>query len=99
MRAKHLQHDMRRKPVSVTDDAAPDDFFELLSPQLGEVAGFPEEEAPENDVLWLLEENARLRALAIKLSNLVGELSQRDWRNALAAADLATLERARSPRP
>jgi hypothetical protein len=40
-----------------------------------------------------------LRALAVKLSTLVGDLSDREWRNALAAAELATLNQVRSPRP
>ncbi|CUU13953.1 hypothetical protein CDS [Bradyrhizobium sp.] len=46
----------------------------------------------------LLEENARLRALAISLSSLVGDLSEREWSNALASADRATLNRLRSCR-
>ncbi len=34
------------------------------------------------DVLLLLEENARLRALAVKLSNLLGDLPVREWEDA-----------------
>lgn len=83
----------------MVDDVATDDLFELVSPQLGETAEFPDEETPSSEVLGLLEENARLRALAVKLSNLVGDLSDRDWRSALAAAELATLNQVRSPRP
>ena len=37
------------------------------------------------DVLLLLEENARLRALAVKLSNLLGDLPVREWEDAGAA--------------
>lgn len=88
-----------RKMISVVKDVATDDFFDLLMPQLGETAEFADDEAPSNDVVWLLEENARLRALAVKLSSLVGDLSDREWRNALAAAELATLNQVRSPRP
>ncbi|WP_140976754.1 hypothetical protein [Bradyrhizobium guangdongense] len=85
--------------ISTGNDVETDDFFELLSRQLGETAEFPDDESPSNDVVWLLEENARLRALAVKLSSLVGDLSDREWRSALAAAELATLNQVRSPRP
>jgi hypothetical protein len=67
-----------------------DDFFELLSPLLEEDAApacteLPPQEA--QDVLSLLiEENARLRALAVTLSNLLGDLPVRDWKQAMAAA-------------
>jgi hypothetical protein len=37
------------------------------------------------DVLSLLEENARLRALAVNLSNLLGDLPVREWEDAGAA--------------
>jgi len=52
-----------------------DEFFNALSPLLEEA--LPDEGAPRQgirNVLSLREENARLRALAIKLSNLVGDL-------------------------
>jgi len=87
----NLPRNNRRNPISPCGDVAPDDWFELLSRQLGDTADFPDDESPANDVLWLLEENARLRALAVKLSALVGDLSEREWKDALASADLATL--------
>lgn len=88
-----------RKMISVMNNVATDDFFDLLTPHLGETAEFADDDSPATDVVWLLEENARLRALAVKLSTLVGDLSDREWRNALAAAELATLNQVRSPRP
>ena len=88
-----------RKIISTVSDVATDDFFDLLTPQLGETAEFADDDSPSNEIVWLLEENARLRALAVKLSSLVGDLSDREWRSALAAAELATLNQVRSPRP
>jgi len=85
--------------IARSNDVVNDDFFDLLSSQLGETAEFADDEAPSHDVLWLLEENARLRALAVKLSTLVGDLSDREWRNALASAEFATFNQVRSPRP
>ena len=54
-----------------------DEFFATLSPLLEEAAKLgavrpPRREA--DDLLLLLEENARLRKLAVKLSNLLGDL-------------------------
>ncbi|MEK9283618.1 MULTISPECIES: hypothetical protein [unclassified Bradyrhizobium] len=92
-----LRHD-RQKPISSAEDIVPDESFELLSRQLCEGASFSDDESPSNDVFLLLEENARLRALAISLSGLVGDLSEREWSNALASADRATLNRLRSSR-
>ena len=65
-----------------------DEFFDLLSPLLEEAASFPDDESPRqgiHNVLSLREENARLRALAVKLSNLIGELPVREWEDAVAA--------------
>jgi len=48
-----------------------------LSPLLEEAAGLqesPQTQGTCDDLLVLLEENARLRKLAIKLSNLLGDL-------------------------
>ena len=56
-----------------------DEFFAALSPLLEEAAGLQGDESPQqetNDFLLLLEENARLRKLAIKLSNLLGDLPE-----------------------
>jgi hypothetical protein len=54
-----------------------DELLAALSPLLDEVDGLREDEAREqesNNVMLLLEENARLRKLAVKLSNLLGNL-------------------------
>jgi hypothetical protein len=59
-----------------------DEFFDALSPLLEEVATLPDDESP----LSLHEENARLRALAVKLSNLVGDLPVREWEDAVVAS-------------
>jgi len=48
-------------------------------PLLEEAAGLQADESPQqetNDLLLLLEENARLRKLAVKLSNLLGDLPE-----------------------
>jgi hypothetical protein len=63
-----------------------DEFFNALSPLLEEA--LRDEESPRQrirNVLSLREENARLRALAVKLSNLVGDLPVREWEDAVAA--------------
>jgi hypothetical protein len=64
-----------------------DEFFNALSPLLGEA--LRDEDSPPRqgigNVLSLREENARLRALAVKLSNLVGDLPVREWEDAVAA--------------
>ena len=63
-----------------------DEFFNDLSLPLEDA--LPDEESPRQrtrNVLSLREENARLRALAIKLSNLVGDLPIREWEDAVAA--------------
>jgi hypothetical protein len=52
-----------------------DDFLAVLSPLLEEADGLRRDRSPHtNDFLVLLEENARLRKLAIQLSNLLGDL-------------------------
>ena len=54
-----------------------DEFFAVLSPLLEEAAGLRRDRSPHqetSDFLVLLEENARLRKLAIQLSNLLGDL-------------------------
>ena len=52
-----------------------DELLIALSPLLDEVDGLRDDEAQEPDnISVLLEENARLRKLAIKLSNLLGDL-------------------------
>lgn len=54
-----------------------DEFFAVLSPLLEEAAGLRRDQSSHqetNDFVVLLEENARLRKLAIQLSNLLGDL-------------------------
>jgi hypothetical protein len=59
-----------------------DEFFDILSPLL-EASAEQEDESPHqesNEFLLLLEENARLRKLAVQLSNLLGDLPERTAR-------------------
>ena len=54
-----------------------DEFFAVLTPLLEEAAGLRRDRSPHqetSDFLVLLEENARLRKLAVQLSNLLGDL-------------------------
>ena len=62
-----------------------DEFFDVLSPLLEETATSTDNEPPRQEphnALWLAKENARLRALAVRLSNLLGDLSARAWKDA-----------------
>jgi len=55
------------------------ELLAALSPLLDEVDGLRGNEAPHREtenVTVLLEENARLRKLAVKLSNLLGDLPE-----------------------
>ena len=63
-----------------------DEFIDLLLSLL-EAATFPDDESPCKGihVPSLFEENARLRALAVKLSNFLGDLPVREWEDAVAA--------------
>jgi hypothetical protein len=70
---------------STADKIASDDALELLSPQLLEE--FDDDQSPSNEVLQLLEENARLRALNVELSNLLGDLPDIAWGAALTSAE------------
>jgi hypothetical protein len=54
-----------------------DNVIDVLSPLLEEVVELQGDESSDrgtNDVLPLIEKNARLRRLAVKLSNLLGDL-------------------------
>jgi hypothetical protein len=67
--------------VLQANEAPPQDgeLLAALSPLLDEVDGLRGDEArPQetDNVLVLLEENARLRKLAVKLSNLLGDLPE-----------------------
>ena len=56
-----------------------DELLTALSPLLDEVDGLRGDEAlhqEADNVVLLLEENARLRKLAVKLSNLLGDLPE-----------------------
>ena len=56
-----------------------DEFFAALSPLLEEADKLQGDESPHretNDILLLLEENSRLRKLAVRLSNLLGDLPE-----------------------
>ena len=53
-----------------------DEFLAALSPLLEEAAGLESHQTEGNDLMLLLEENARLRKLAVKLSNLLGDLPE-----------------------
>jgi hypothetical protein len=56
-----------------------DELLTALSPLLDEVDGLREDGAlhqETNNIPVLLEENARLRKLAVKLSNLLGDLPE-----------------------
>jgi hypothetical protein len=62
-----------------------DDFFDVLSPLLEEAATAKDDQPPRQglpSVLSLSKENARLRALAVGLSNLLGDLPARQWQHA-----------------
>ena len=62
-----------------------DEFFDVLSPLLEETATIKDDDLPHqglHNVLSLAKENARLRALAVGLSNLLGDLPVREWKDA-----------------
>jgi len=71
-------HSLIKHAVKATAELPHDELFDFLSPLLKEPATVSVDRArcqgTDNDVLLLLEANARLRALAIQLSNLVGNL-------------------------
>jgi hypothetical protein len=55
-----------------------DEFLAVLSPLLEQADGLRRDKPRQqqtSDLLVLLEENARLRKLAVQLSNLLGDLS------------------------
>ena len=61
-----------------------DEFFDVLSPLLEEAETSTHNEPGQDphNMLWLSKENARLRALAVGLSNLLGNLPVREWDDA-----------------
>ena len=65
-----------------------DEFLAALVPLLEEVAALPDDEIHRQEIhniLTLRKENAKLSALAVKLSNLLGDLPVREWEDAVAA--------------
>jgi hypothetical protein len=71
-------NDMRQANEAAHQD---DGLLAALSPLLDEVDGLRGDETPHQEtdnVSVLLEENARLRKLAVKLSNLLGDLPAQD---------------------
>jgi hypothetical protein len=78
----HPPRNKRNRPGdNVVSPRHPDDeFFDLLSPLLEEAATFKDNETPSRESLS--KENARLRALAVALSNLLGNLPVREWEDA-----------------
>jgi len=62
-------------PIEAPQD---DELLTALSPLLDEVDELRGDEAPQeaDNIPVLLEENARLRKLAVKLSNLLGDLPE-----------------------
>jgi hypothetical protein len=86
-RPPHNKQDLLAGLFRAADNVVPlrhqgDEFSNVLSPLLEAAATFPDHESPRQGFLSLLEENARLRALAIKLSNLLGDLPAREWEDA-----------------
>jgi hypothetical protein len=90
MSTERSPHNNKQEVTSTVDDVMSNEAFEL-SPQL--LAEFDDDESPSDEVLRLLEENARLRALAVELSNLLGNLPNREWSAALTSAAPATRDR------
>ena len=84
----HPPHKKQDRPGAddvVSPRHAGDEVFDVLSPLLEEAATFKDDEFPRQglyNVLSLSRENARLRALAVELSNLLGDLPVRDWEDA-----------------
>jgi hypothetical protein len=93
MSNEYSSRNKKREVISAVDDVMSSDAFKL-SPQLLEE--FDDDESPSDEVLRLLEENARLRALAVELSNLLGNLSGREWNAALAPVDPAIPDRGKA---
>jgi hypothetical protein len=74
LRDGNAARDTVQAPVPV------DELLIALSPLLDEVDGLRGDEAPQqaDNIPVLLEENARLRKLAVKLSNLLGDLPEQN---------------------
>jgi hypothetical protein len=77
-------HNRQNLPVRSADNVLPsphggdDEFFDFLVLALEEVAELQRDESPHretDDLLLLLQENTRLRTLAVQLSNLLGDVA------------------------
>jgi hypothetical protein len=67
-----------------------DELFDVLGPAVEEVAALQKDEFPHQEtkeLVLLLEENARLRKLAIQLSNFLGDLPPFSFPAAPTGAD------------
>jgi hypothetical protein len=68
----------RARTVSAAAESPHDEFVDVLLPRLEEAVTFLDDGAlrqgTDNDLISLLEANARLRALARQLSNLIGDV-------------------------
>jgi hypothetical protein len=73
-------------PIPDADNLVPDTPFKAPPSRRARAEAFADDESPPDEVFWLLEENARLRKIAVKLSNLLGDLPAQDWEDAVAAA-------------
>jgi hypothetical protein len=82
----HPRDKKDRRSNNVVSLRHPDnDFFDMLSPLLEEPAtaqGEASSPPGRASILSLSRENARLRALAVGLSNLLGDLPVRAWEDA-----------------
>jgi hypothetical protein len=71
-----------KAPLHNPKPPPPDGKFPVVpSPRRQDAAGLQADDTPRqetNDVLLLLEENARLRKLAVRLSNILGDLPAKD---------------------
>ena len=63
-----------------------DEFLAALLPLLEEVAALSDDESHRQEIhnMTLRKENAKLSALAVNLSNLLGDLPVREWEDAVA---------------
>ena len=63
-----------------------DELYAALVPLLEEVAALSDDESHRQEIhnMTLRKENAKLSALAVNLSNLLGDLPVREWEDAVA---------------
>jgi hypothetical protein len=73
-------------PIPDADNLVPAASFKATPSRNARSETFADDESPTDEVFLLLEENARLRKLTVKLSNLLGDLPAQEWEDAVAAA-------------